>query len=82
MRARLALHASGIATEHRDLLPQPAEPLPRNRSMPVTFVNLRSRDHMSWADWRQAFLDQHEQLMFACTPPAPSSTATTAGPSA
>lgn len=50
------------ATEQRDLFPPPHE---RTAVPAATWTNLRSRDGMDWKDWRNAFIDRHDELQYA-----------------
>jgi uncharacterized protein len=53
------------AAELHDLLPTADGTGAANAFVPPEWLNLRHRDHMTWADWRQAWLDKWEELQFA-----------------
>lgn len=53
------------AAELHDLLPSADATGAANTFVPPEWLNLRHRDHMTWADWRQAWMDKWEELQFA-----------------
>ncbi len=60
------------AVERRDLLPadHPNHPAQQpGHFVPPEWLDLRHRDHMTWADWRQAWIDRWEELTFALSEP-------------
>jgi 5'-deoxynucleotidase YfbR-like HD superfamily hydrolase len=55
-----------LATERRDLLP--ATPMPWRCLQgvePAGWVDLNTRDHFDWVDWKQGFLDKFAELNYA-----------------
>ncbi len=57
-----------LATERRDLMPPTPTPWPCLEGIqPVSWVNLLSieRERMTWNDWRERFIDRHDELEFA-----------------
>jgi 5'-deoxynucleotidase YfbR-like HD superfamily hydrolase len=62
-RAIKAADLIALATERRDLLPASGPVWPTLADIePADWINLRTRDAMTWQDWRQAFLDRFESL--------------------
>jgi len=60
------------ALERRDLLPPEHPDHPSQQPghfVPPDWINLRDRDHMSWADWRQAWIDRWDDLHYAMEEP-------------
>ncbi|MEY5097874.1 MAG: hypothetical protein RJA36_593 [Pseudomonadota bacterium] len=62
-RAIKAADLIALATERRDLLPASGPLWPTLADIePADWINLRTRDAMTWQDWRQAYLDRFESL--------------------
>jgi 5'-deoxynucleotidase YfbR-like HD superfamily hydrolase len=55
-----------LATERRDLLPATPDPWPCLHGVqPAGWVDLNTRDHFDWVDWKQGFLDKFAELNYA-----------------
>ena len=54
-----------LATERRDLLPTTPEPWAYLHDDPAGWVDLNTRDHFDWVDWKQGFLDKFAELNYA-----------------
>ncbi len=55
-----------LATERRDLLPTTPEPWACLQGVePAGWVDLNTRDHFDWVDWKQGFLDKFAELNYA-----------------
>lgn len=55
-----------LATERRDLLPTTPEPWPCLQGVePAGWVDLNTRDHFDWVDWKQGFIDKFAELNYA-----------------
>lgn len=54
---------TALSTERAQLMPPDGPEWPCTRMHPpVPWVRLSDRLHMTWQDWRQAFLDKHAEL--------------------
>jgi hypothetical protein len=59
-----------LATERRDLMHPGGPPWPSLAGIePLQGVNLRDRDAFTWEDWREAFIDRHDELQHGLTHP-------------
>lgn len=55
-----------LSTEWVYLMPATtALPDTHDTHPPVDWVEIRSRDGMTWADWRDAFIDRYDELVYA-----------------
>ena len=53
------------AAELHDLLPEAASTGAARHFVAPEWLDLRHRDHMTWQDWRQAYVDKWDELNFA-----------------